>query len=87
MDEYESYIGSINFNVNHKDAFFLSKGEYIVEVALRISTVVDRIQFYTNQGRTYGPFGGTGGCYRRFKGALFIILIIILIIIIILSSY
>jgi len=68
VEEYESYIGSINFNSTHKDAFILAKGEYIVEVRLRISTVVDRIQFYTNQGRWYGPFGGTGGCFRRYKG-------------------
>jgi hypothetical protein len=47
----DSYVGSIAFNSKHKDAFVLAKGEYIVEVNLRIGALLDRIQFFTNQGK------------------------------------
>lgn len=48
-----------------KDAFTadvtLASGEYIVRVDYRNGSRIDNIRFTTNNGKTYGPYGGGGG--------------------------
>ena len=39
----------------------LSPGEYIVEIRGRTGQFVDSLTLQTNQGRTFGRFGGLGG--------------------------
>ncbi len=36
-------------------------GEYIVRVDYRSGSMIDSVSFTTNQGRTFGPYGGGGG--------------------------
>jgi hypothetical protein len=39
----------------------LDSDEYITTVAGRSGTLVDQLTFFTNKGRVYGPYGGSGG--------------------------
>ncbi len=39
----------------------LASGEYIVRVDYRSGSMIDSVSFTTNQGRTFGPYGGGGG--------------------------
>ena len=39
----------------------LQSGEYIVKIFGRSGNYVDQINFVTNKGRSFGPYGGPGG--------------------------
>lgn len=39
----------------------LAAGEYLVRVDYRSGSALDSISFVTNTGKTYGPYGGSGG--------------------------
>ena len=43
------------------DTIYLTEDEYISGVEGRSGTLVDQLTFHTNKGRTFGPYGGTGG--------------------------
>ncbi len=40
---------------------YLRENEYIVAVSGRSGTLIDQLTFFTNRGRKFGPYGGTGG--------------------------
>jgi hypothetical protein len=42
-------------------SFSLAAGEYIVRIDGRSGARTDSLQFTTNTGKTYGPYGGSGG--------------------------
>ena len=44
--------------------FMLSPDEYIVKVIACSGYMVDSLEFITNTGRSYGPYGGSGGNQR-----------------------
>ncbi|MCB6184306.1 hypothetical protein LIN78_12195 [Leeia sp. TBRC 13508] len=44
-----------------EDMFELEADEYITKVAGRYGAYIDRISFFTNKGRVFGPYGGSGG--------------------------
>ncbi|MGQ3052687.1 MAG: jacalin-like lectin [Roseateles sp.] len=48
-------------------AVTLASGEYIVQVNYRSGSAVDSVGFTTNLGKTYGPYGGTGGAPNTYK--------------------
>jgi hypothetical protein len=43
------------------NTFTLNSGEFITSIVGRAGDYIDQLQFITNQARSYGPFGGTGG--------------------------
>ncbi len=45
----------------------LPAGDYIVRVDFRSGSRVDAVTFKTKKGKTYGPYGGTGGTLRTFN--------------------
>jgi hypothetical protein len=44
----------------------LPADEYIVQVDYRSGSRVDSLSFKTNRGKTYGPYGGSGGSALRY---------------------
>lgn len=42
----------------------LDENEVITKVGLRCGWMIDNLEFFTNLGRTFGPFGGLGGLER-----------------------
>jgi hypothetical protein len=42
-------------------SFDLDADEYIIAVRGRSGQFIDQLIFYTNKGRVFGPYGGTGG--------------------------
>jgi hypothetical protein len=51
-------------------SFALNPGEFITQVSGRAGKYVDAITFLTNEGRSFGPFGGGGGAPYRFPDQL-----------------
>lgn len=45
----------------------LDSGDYIVQVDYRSGNSVDSLTFKTQQGKTYGPYGGSGGSPGSYK--------------------
>jgi F0F1-type ATP synthase membrane subunit b/b' len=45
----------------------LADNEYIVQVDYRSGSLVDRLTFKSNTGKTYGPYGGGGGSPGTYK--------------------
>lgn len=45
----------------------LAPGDYIVQVDYRGGDQIDSLSFKTQQGKTYGPYGGTGGTPGSYK--------------------
>ncbi len=59
-----------------ESSFTLKAGEYIVRIEGRSGTLIDQLTFHTNQGRKFGPYGGSGGqpftiegCVQGFFGS------------------
>ena len=55
--------------------FVLAPGEYIVKVIAFSGYMIDSLEFITNTGKSYGPYGGGGGnqcviCHPRGSGYL-----------------
>ena len=48
-------------NVTFETEVLLDPGEYVVRVDYRSGGEVDNLSFHTNKGKTYGPYGGSGG--------------------------
>lgn len=41
--------------------FLLEPDEFVVKVIANSGYMIDKLEFVTNAGKTYGPFGGDGG--------------------------
>jgi len=50
-----------------EDTFSLSEGEYITDINGRSGKLVDQLTFYSNFGKEYGPYGGSGGSPFEIK--------------------
>ncbi|XP_060065475.1 actin-binding protein IPP-like [Ylistrum balloti] len=46
------------------ESFVLEDCEYITKVVMKTGWMIDNIKFETNFGKSYGPWGGTGGSER-----------------------
>jgi hypothetical protein len=51
---------------NNATQVFLDDGDYVDEVIYRAGSSLDSITFLTKSGKTYGPYGGTGGTEGRY---------------------
>lgn len=51
---------------NNYTQVFLDDGDYVDEVIYRAGRTLDSITFLTKAGKTYGPYGGTGGTEGRY---------------------
>ena len=47
--------------------FILDEDEFIIKVVAFSGYMVDNLAFITNQGKTYGPYGGDGGGERILR--------------------
>ena len=46
------------------------KEDYINHIRGRSGLLVDRLEFESSKGRTFGPFGGDGGDYKNLMGSI-----------------
>lgn len=49
--------------------FHLAPGEVIESINARNGWLIDQLQFVTNRGNTFGPYGGPGGLPLTLKGS------------------
>src|SRR6218665_2369006 len=47
--------------------FHLGPGEEIVSINARAGWMIDQLEFTTNHGNVFGPFGGYGGSSDRYS--------------------
>lgn len=57
----EHWHGHEERNDVTKERFDLKENERIIKVEVRHGTLIDQLTFHTNTGKTYGPYGGSGG--------------------------
>jgi len=48
--------------------FVLEPGEFINKVIVRHGSEVDSLEFHTSNGKSFGPYGGTGGGSTEVDG-------------------